>query len=203
MNSQRSVAAIMVILLLPDASPAAARMQAPIPAESRATRRIRALGAGAEVKVTLHAGRRFQGIIEAFDRRQFSLITRKNRPPELLRFEAVKDVSLVKVTYPDVATRAARVGGAAAEFVGDEVRIKLASGKTLRGRFRQPTAGSSGFIKNKNSEIVAVDYTDVIEIRSAPPPRKGISRGLIFAATFAGVFALAPLLCRGQAGCLP
>ena len=158
--------------------------------------RVEAFGTGAEVSIELQNGKKVRGTMDFFDAAQIRLIDKG----QAIAFENIKDLKVTKVTYGDPSERANRVQSAVQGLgVNQKVKLRLVSGKTLKGWIQYSGENTFDLVSGEQAEIRTVAYDEVQTIwpgatsRALPFPQARPSPKAAFkkiAVAFAVIFLL-------------
>ena len=197
MNGSKRVAIALIVGLLWSKTSGLAQLRAaPDFRSAHLMQRVETFGTGAEVSIELQDGKKIRGTVDSFDAAQIRLIS-KGQP---IDFENIKDLKVTKVTYPDPRERANRVQSALQGLgLNQEVKLRLVSGKTLKGWVRHTGKGAFDLVSGEQAEIRTVAYDEVQTIwpgarsRALPFPQTRTSPKGAFkkiAVAFAVIFLL-------------
>jgi len=168
---------------------------------------IATFGIGADVAIELKNGNKIRGTVDSFDPAQVRLFD-KEQP---IAFESMKELKVIKATYRDQASRANRVQSAV-QGLGftQEVKLRLVSGKTVKGWVRQSGADVFDLVSKGKAAITTIAYDEVQDIwpgaisRALPPaqsPRRNGPSVKNFAVGFAVIMALLITGCSRSSNC--
>jgi small nuclear ribonucleoprotein (snRNP)-like protein len=172
---------------------------------------VEAFGIGSEVSIELQSGKKMRGRLDSFDDTQVQLIDKD----QSIAFENIKELQVTKVTYRDPDSRASRVETAVQAIgVSQDVKLRLASGKTIKGRIQRSGEGRFDLLSPGKSEFTTISFDEVQELwpgaisRALPPqiPQASTSRRKEALKKLGVTFAVMMLLiasCKGKSGCLP
>jgi small nuclear ribonucleoprotein (snRNP)-like protein len=159
MNCSKRVAIALIIgLVWSKASGLAQVGAAPDFRSGYLMQRVESFGTGAEVSIELQNGKRVHGTMDSFGAAQIRLIDKGQSIP----FENIKDLKVTKVTYRDPSERANRVQSAVQGLgINQVVKLRLVSGKTLKGRIQHSGEDAFDLVSGEQAEIRTVAYDEV------------------------------------------
>lgn len=181
MNYSKFLAFLLVGLLIRPNFAGTGRLEAaPTP---QAQRKVEAFGVGTEVKLVA-GGKRWKGSIVAFDAASLELMSGGSRSRRIA-YVAVTEFTVTKVAYPDLQSRFERARkGINGLGPAERVKMKLVSGKSLKGRVQKVHPDSFGFLEDNKLQVTDIPYVDVLELRPQAPiiqkrSRSGFKKFLI------------------------
>ena len=164
MNCSKFLALLLVCLLIrPNV---AGRLEAAPNPQPR--RQVEAFGVGTEVRLVA-GGKTWKGWIAAFDDENLELMSGGSRSRRI-SYVAVTEFKVTKVAYLDSQSRFDQVRrGILALGPAERVKMKLVSGKSLKGQIRIVHPDSFGFLEDKKLEVTDIPFVDVLELRPQAP----------------------------------
>jgi ribosome maturation factor RimP len=144
--------------------------------QPQSRRDVEAFGVGTEVKLVA-GGKTWKGSIVAFNNENFDLMAGGSRTRRI-SYSAVTEFAVTKATYRDSESRFDQVRrGILALGPAERVKMKLVSGKSLKGQIQKVHQDSFTFLEDKKLEVAAIPYVEVLELRPQPPvsPKRPMS----------------------------
>jgi hypothetical protein len=166
MNYTKFLALLLVGLLIRPSVAGFGRVEAaPNP---QARRQVEAFGVGTEVRLVA-GGKTWKGWIAAFDGENLELMSGGSRSRRI-SYVAVTEFTVTKAAYLDSQSRFDQVRrGILALGPAERVKMKLVSGKSLKGQIQKMHPDSFGFLEDKKLEVTDIPYVDVMELRPQAP----------------------------------
>ena len=165
MNYSKFLALLLVGLLIRPNVAGSGRLEA---ANPRAQQQVEAFGVGTEVKLVA-GGKRWKGWIAAFDSENLELMSSGSRSHRI-SYVAVTEFTVTKVAFLDSQSRFDQVRrGILALGPTERVKMKLVSGKSLKGQIQKMHPDTFGFLEDKKLQVTDIPYVDVLELRPQAP----------------------------------
>jgi sRNA-binding regulator protein Hfq len=160
MNRTKYIAAALVVTIA--WTNTAARLDAATEWSNYYKEKIETFGPGTEVEIELHNGKRLRGAILDFNDVCFDLMTGKRDSPLRIAFENVKNLQVTRVT---IARDSSQLRTVLRTLGNDgEVKLRLASGKKLKGRIHWTREEEFDLVMGRKAETVTINYHDVDEL---------------------------------------